>query len=88
MPAAKSQTSPAQPGPSHRWTRSGQLTAAIVVITLLAIGLRLYQLTRPQYLLGVTEYDDGTDFGSAVLLIHGYLPYRDFIMVQPRGSPC
>ena len=61
------------------------MNAAIVVITLLAIGLRLYQLTRPQYLLGVTEYDDGTDFGSAVLLIHGYLPYRDFIIVQPPG---
>ncbi len=85
MPAAKSQTSPAQPGPDRRWTRSGQVNAAIVVITVLAIGLRLYQLTRPQYLLGVTEYDDGTDFGSAVLLIHGYLPYRDFIIVQPPG---
>ena len=58
---------------------------AIIVATALAIGLRLYQLTRPQYLLGVTEYDDGTDFGSAVLLIHGYLPYRDFIIVQPPG---
>ena len=56
-----------------------------MLITVLAIGLRLYQLTRPQYLLGVTEYDDGTDFGSAILLIHGYLPYRDFIMVQPPG---
>src|SRR5580692_692431 len=85
MPAAKSQTSPAQPGPRRSWTRSSQVNTAIVLITLLAIGLRLYQLTRPQYLLGVTEYDDGTDFGSAVLLIHGYLPYRDFIMVQPPG---
>ncbi len=85
MPAAKSQTSPAQPGPNRRWTRAGQVNTAIVVLTVLAIGLRLYQLTRPQYLLGVTEYDDGTDFGSAVLLIHGYLPYRDFIIVQPPG---
>ncbi len=85
MPAAKSQTSPAQPGHTGRWTRSGQLNLAILVITVLAIGLRLYQLTRPQYLLGVTEYDDGTDFGSAILLIHGYLPYRDFIIVQPPG---
>src|SRR6201986_1955491 len=85
MPAAKSQTSPAQPGPSRRWTRSRRVNVALVVITALAIGLRLYQLTRPQYLLGVTEYDDGTDFGSAVLLIHGYLPYRDFIIVQPPG---
>ncbi|HEY9240834.1 MAG TPA: glycosyltransferase 87 family protein [Streptosporangiaceae bacterium] len=61
------------------------MNTAIVLITVLAVGLRLYQLTRPQYLLGVTEYDDGTDFGSAILLIHGYLPYRDFIMVQPPG---
>ncbi len=85
MPAAKSQTSPAQPGPRRSWTPSGQVNTAIVLITVLAVGLRLYQLTRPQYLLGVTEYDDGTDFGSAILLIHGYLPYRDFIMVQPPG---
>ena len=85
MPAAKSQTSPAQPGPRRGWTRSSRVNTAILLMTLLAIGLRLYQLTRPQYLLGVTEYDDGTDFGSAILLIHGYLPYRDFIMVQPPG---
>jgi alpha-1,2-mannosyltransferase len=85
MPAAKPQTPAAEPGRSSRWTQPGRVNAVIVVITLLAIGLRLYQLTRPQYLLGVTEYDDGTDFGSAVLLIHGYLPYRDFIIVQPPG---
>jgi hypothetical protein len=61
------------------------VTAAIVILTALAVALRLYQLSRPDYLIGVTEYDDGTDFGSAILLIHGDLPYRDFIMVQPPG---
>jgi hypothetical protein len=55
------------------------------VATLVALALRLYQLSRPGYLLGITEYDDGTDFGSAVRLVHGALPYRDFIMVQPPG---
>jgi hypothetical protein len=59
--------------------------AVIAVAALLAAGLRLYQLSRPGYLLGITEYDDGTDFGSAVRLVHGALPYRDFIMVQPPG---
>ena len=49
------------------------------------LGLRLYQLSRPGYLSGITEYDDGTDFGSAVRLIHGAIPYHDFIMVQPPG---
>jgi alpha-1,2-mannosyltransferase len=58
---------------------------AIIATTLVAVGLRLYELSRPGYLLGITEYDDGTDFGSAVRLVHGALPYRDFIMVQPPG---
>jgi hypothetical protein len=61
------------------------VTAAILIMTALGLALRLYQLSRPDYLIGVTEYDDGTDFGSAILLIHGDLPYRDFIMVQPPG---
>jgi hypothetical protein len=33
----------------------------------------------------VTEYDDGSYFGSAVRLVHGVLPYRDFVFVQPPG---
>jgi hypothetical protein len=59
--------------------------AVIIAATLLAIGLRLYDLSRPGYLFGVSEYDDGTDFGSAIRLVHGGVPYRDFIMVQPPG---
>ena len=61
------------------------MTVVIVVATLVGVALRLYQLSRPGYLFGITEYDDGTDFGSAVRLINGALPYRDFIMVQPPG---
>ncbi len=58
----------------------------IIAATLVALGLRLYyQYTRPGFLLGVTEYDDGPYFGSAVLLVHGVLPYRDFVLVQPPG---
>jgi alpha-1,2-mannosyltransferase len=69
-----------QPGP-----RPWVLNAVIIAATVLAAGLRLYDLSRPGYLLGISEYDDGTDFGSAVRLVHGALPYRDFIMVQPPG---
>lgn len=65
------------------------LTAVNVVIavaTAVGFGLRLYyQFTRPGFLLGVNEYDDGPYFGSAVLLIHGVVPYRDFVFVQPPG---
>ena len=57
----------------------------IAVATLLALGLRVYQLTGRAYLLGVTEYDDGSYLGSAIRLVNGALPYRDFVFVQPSG---
>jgi hypothetical protein len=58
---------------------------AIAVITALALGIRAYQLAGPGYLLGVTEYDDGSYLGSAIHLVDGFLPYRDFVFVQPPG---
>jgi alpha-1,2-mannosyltransferase len=61
------------------------VTVVIVAATLLALGLRMYQFVRPGLLLGVTEYDDGPYFGSAVRLVDGSLPYRDFLIVQPPG---
>jgi hypothetical protein len=77
---------PAPAGPARRWLRRpAAIPTVITLATLAGLALRLYQLSRPGFLLGVTEYDDGTDFGSAVRLIHGALPYRDFIMVQPPG---
>jgi alpha-1,2-mannosyltransferase len=68
-------------GRPRPWT----LIAVIVTATVLAAGLRLYDLSRPGFLLGINEYDEGTDFGSAIRLVHGALPYRDFIMVHPPG---
>ena len=61
------------------------VTVAILALTVLALGLRIYQLARPGHLLDVGDYDDGADFGSAIWLIHGVLPYRDFVVVQPPG---
>ena len=52
--------------------------AAMVLVGLLGLALALFQLSRTGALYGVTEYDDGPYFGSAVMLAHGYLPYRDF----------
>ena len=57
----------------------------ITAATVLALGLRIYELSRPGYLLGLTEYDDGSYFGSSVHLVGGILPYRDFVFVQPPG---
>src|SRR5215472_16123346 len=83
--SAGSPPATAEPSGSSARSRSLALAGVIIVATLLAIGLRLFQLSRPGYLFGITEYDDGTDFGSAVRLVYGALPYRDFIMVQPPG---
>jgi alpha-1,2-mannosyltransferase len=73
----------AQPRSRGGWLAPVNL--AIVVCTLLALALRLLLLSRPGYLLGVTEYDDGPYFGSSVMLVHGLLPYKEFILVQPPG---
>jgi alpha-1,2-mannosyltransferase len=65
-----------------------QFTPVIAVISaaaLLALALRGYELARPGHLLGVGDYDDGTDFGSAILFVHGVLPYRDFVTLHPPG---
>jgi alpha-1,2-mannosyltransferase len=61
------------------------VTLVIVAATVLALLLRLYWLSRPGFLLSVNEYDDGPYFGSAVRLVYGALPYRDFLIVQPPG---
>src|SRR6516164_8292797 len=60
--------------------------AVIAVCTAAAAFLRFYVLARPGYLLGVTGYDDGVQFGDAMRLVSGVIPYRDFVVVQPPGS--
>jgi len=66
----------------HRLTRAGLV---IVLTTALALALRLFTLTRPGFLTGVSEYDDGVYLGAAIRLTQGALPYRDFAFVQPPG---
>jgi alpha-1,2-mannosyltransferase len=59
---------------------------AIVIATALALGLRLFLLSRPGFLTsGNVEYDDGVYLGAAMRLLHGALPYRDYAFVQPPG---
>jgi hypothetical protein len=65
--------------------RMRPVNLVIAVATVIAIGLRAYYLSRPGFLLGVTEYDDGPYFASAVHLTQGSMPYRDFVLVQPPG---
>jgi Glycosyltransferase family 87 len=81
---AGTRTVPARPARAAAWPlRPG---AVITVAALLGLGLRIFQLTRPGYLTGFTQYDDGVYIGNALRLVNGVIPYRDFAMVQPPGS--
>ncbi|HEV2372894.1 MAG TPA: glycosyltransferase family 87 protein [Streptosporangiaceae bacterium] len=84
-PTPESRQPAPPPSPAAGRGRGNAVGVVVIIATLVAVGLRLYELGRPGYLSGVSEYDDGTDFGSAVRLIQGYLPYHDFTMVQPPG---
>lgn len=59
--------------------------APVAVPVLVALVLCCVELARPGVLFGVYAYDDGVYFGAAVRLVHGVLPYRDFVLVQPPG---
>jgi hypothetical protein len=61
-------------------------TATVILLcALAAAALDALQLGRPGYLLGSTP-DISVYLGAAVRLVHGVLPYRDFVLVQPPGS--
>jgi len=74
----------------HRTTRLraywlSPVGVTVILATMLAFGLRVFILTRPGMLTGVTEYDDGVYLGGAIRLTEGILPYRDYAFVQPPG---
>ena len=57
----------------------------VALCALVAATLDALQLSRPGYLLGGTP-DISVYLGAAIRLVHGVLPYRDFVLVQPPGS--
>lgn len=61
--------------------------APIVLPVLLALVLGVRRLLLPHVLFGMSAYDedDAIYLGAAVRLVHGSLPYRDFVFLQPPG---
>lgn len=57
----------------------------MVIATVVALGIRLYTLSRPGFLTQPNEYDDGVYLGAAIRLTQGVMPYHDFAFVQPPG---
>ena len=62
----------------HGW----HLAPAIVAV---AFAARLLPVLQGGGLRGINNYDAGVYFGSAVALVHGRLPYRDFLLLHPPG---
>lgn len=58
---------------------------ALVVVFALAWLARILPLLRGGGLSGYGSYDDSVYFASAVGLVHGRWPYRDFLLIQPPG---
>lgn len=77
-----------------RWSRSDSpvgsggadplITPLIAVLVLVAAGLDALVLSRPGYLFGLTP-DIGVWLGGTVRLLHGVIPYRNFLFDQPPG---
>jgi alpha-1,2-mannosyltransferase len=57
----------------------------ILLATVLALAIRLFTLSRPGSLTGITEYDDGVYLGGSIRMTEGQLPYLNFATVQPPG---
>lgn len=61
-----------------------QLLAVGVIFTV-AFVARLSPTLRGSGLFGINFYDDGVYYGAATGLVHGQLPYRDFLLLHPPG---
>lgn len=51
----------------------------------LAFLVRLVPMLRGGGLTGYGSYDDSVYYAAAIGLVHGVLPYRDFLLLQPPG---
>jgi alpha-1,2-mannosyltransferase len=64
---------------------SREKVLAVVVIFTVAFVARLSPTLRGSGLFGINFYDDGVHYAAATGLMHGQLPYRDFLLLHPPG---
>ncbi|HET9647239.1 MAG TPA: hypothetical protein VFP34_03295 [Microlunatus sp.] len=66
------------------WRTAGHWWVALLAAGL-AVGLRLIALVRGGGLFGLGNYDDGVYYSAGSALLHGVVPYRDFVLLHPPG---
>ena len=59
--------------------------AFLLAVAALAFLARIVAVLRAGGLGGDFGYDDGVYYASAAAFVHGLVPYRDFVVVQPPG---
>ena len=59
--------------------------ALAVVVALVAGAARLVPVLRGGGLTGLGNYDDGVYYATGTALLHGLLPYRDYLFLHPPG---
>ena len=68
--------------PRRGFPYAGPIYLAVFVV---ALANRLVPVLRGGGLSGILGYDDGVYYSGAVALVHGRLPYRDFLLLHPPG---
>jgi alpha-1,2-mannosyltransferase len=56
------------------------------LIAVLALVARVVPVWRGGGLSATNGYDDGVYYAAATSLVHGQLPYRDYVLLHPPGS--
>jgi len=58
-----------------------------IVVAAIAFVFRLVPVLRGGGLFGIGNYDDAVYYAAATGLVHGLLPYQDFLLLHPPGMP-
>ncbi|WP_158590148.1 glycosyltransferase 87 family protein [Amnibacterium setariae] len=64
-------------------SRALALAALVLAVGGVAFAARLSIMVRGGGISGLGAYDDGVYYAAADALVHGRLPYRDFLFLQP-----
>ena len=75
----------ASPNPFGRRVLQAWLDAGMAAVFGVAFAARLVPLLRGGGLYAAGNYDDGVHYAAAMGLVHGLLPYRDFLFLHPPG---